>query len=119
MKEFLFLFRGGESGRMDALPGTDDWKAYMQQWMTWMEGLTEQGHYAGSQALKDRGKIVTGTAKVVTDGPFAEGKEIVGGYLICKADTLEQAVELSKGCPLLVFDDASIEVREINFHIMD
>ena len=56
--------------------------------MQWMGALTEQGKFVGAQPLNEVGKVVTGTKKVVTDGPFAEGKEMVGGYLICKAGTL-------------------------------
>lgn len=63
--------------------------------------------------LNKEGKTVSGTKKVISDGSFMEGKEMVGGYLICKADTLEEAVELSKGCPLLVNEDGVVEVREI------
>ena len=50
---------------------------------------------------------------MVTDGPFMEGKEMVGGYLICKADSLEEAVEISKGCPILEYESGIVEVREI------
>jgi hypothetical protein len=59
------------------------------------------------------GKLITGTKKVVTDGPYIEGKEIVGGYLICKAKNFDEAVEISRGCPILEFDNGVVEVREI------
>lgn len=51
--------------------------------------------------------------KIVTDGPFIEGKEMVGGYLMCKADNYDEALELAKGCPILEFEDGKVEVREI------
>ncbi len=78
-----------------------------------MGGLTEQGSLLGAQPLEQSGKQVTGTGKVVTDGPFMEGKEIVGGYLMCKAADYTEAVEISKGCPILEFEDGRVEVREI------
>ena len=56
---------------------------------------------------------MTGNKKVISDGPFMEGKEMVGGYLICKANTIDEAVEISKGCPLLEYEDGIVEVREI------
>ena len=111
MKEYLLLFRGGEAhmGNLSA----EDMQAHMQQWMEWMGKLNEQGKFAGAQPLINTGKVVSGTKKVVSDGPFMEGKEMVGGYLICKANTYDEAVEISKGCPILEFDDGTVEVREI------
>jgi hypothetical protein len=111
MKEYLLLFRGGEAhmGNLSA----EDMQAHMQQWMEWMSKLNEQGKFAGAQPLINTGKVLSGPKKVVSDGPFMEGKEMVGGYLICKADTYDEAVEISKGCPILQFDDGTVEVREI------
>ena len=58
--------------------------------------------------------MVKGRAKSVTDGPFAEGKEIVGGYLIVEAGSLDAATELSKGCPIFGEDDnGTLEVRAV------
>lgn len=111
MKEYLLLFRGGDAhmGNLSA----EDMQAHMQQWMQWMSKLNEEGKFAGAQPLINTGKVVSGTKKVVSDGPFMEGKEMVGGYLICKANTYDEAVEISKGCPILEFDDGTVEVREI------
>ncbi len=78
-----------------------------------MGGLAEQGIFGGAQPLTAEGKVIKGNKKVVTDGPFMEGKEMVGGYLICKADTYDKAVEIANECPILVFDDGMVEVREI------
>jgi hypothetical protein len=80
--------------------------------MQWMGTLTEQGKFVGAQPLKNDGRLVTGTSKIVTDGPFVEGKEIVGGYLICKADTMDEAVEIAKSCPILDHEGI-VEIREI------
>ena len=108
MKEYLFLFRG------NGMPESpEEAQAHMQRWRQWMEGLSKQGKFVGAQPLDKTGKKVTGSNKVVTDGPFMEGKEMVGGYLICKANTYDEAVEISKGCPLLEFDGGIVEVREI------
>ena len=85
----------------------------MQKWMQWMGDLTQQGKFIGAQPLDQTGKQVTGNKRVVTDGPFMEGKEMVGGYLMCKAGTYDEAVEIAKGCPILEFDDGIVEVREI------
>ena len=108
MKEYLFLFRGGNVPQ-----SPEEGQAHMQRWMQWMEGLGKQGKFAGAQPLNKTGKQVTGTKKLVTDGPYMEGKEMVGGYLICKADSYDEAIEISKGCPILEFDSGIVEVREI------
>src|SRR5436853_7069639 len=111
MKEYLFLFRGGEA--MDMQQSPEAWQEHMQKWMEWMGGLTEQQKLVGAQPLNQTGKQITGTKKVVTDGPFMEGKEMVGGYLLCKANSYEEAVDISKGCPILECESGIVEVREI------
>jgi hypothetical protein len=111
MSEFLFLFRGGDAKSLQESP--EKWQAHMQKWMQWMGGLKEEGKLLGAQPLNATGKTVTGSKKVVSDGPFMEGKEMVGGYLMCNAGSYEEAVSISKGCPILEFEDGIVEVREI------
>ncbi len=76
-------------------------------------GLKEKGKLIGAQPLNPSGKTVTGSKKIIADGPFMEGKEMVAGYLMCTADSFDEAVEISKGCPILEFEDGVVEVREI------
>ena len=111
MSEYLFLFRGGdpESMRQSAA----EWQEHMQKWMQWMGELSQQGKFIGAQPLSPTGKQVYGNKKIVSDGPFMEGKEMVGGYLMLKADSYEEAVDIAKGCPILYFEDGIVEVREI------
>jgi hypothetical protein len=111
MKEYLLLFRGGDGATLRQSP--EAWQAHMQKWMQWMGGLQEKGQLVSAQPLDSSGKQVYGTKKVVTDGPYMEGKEMVGGYLMCKADGYDAAVEISKSCPILEFEDGVVEVREI------
>lgn len=112
MADYLLIFRGGEVARTADQQSPEKWQAHMQKWMQWMSDLTEQGKFVGAQPLKNAGKVVTGNNKVVTDGPFVEGKEMVGGYLICKAESLEEATEIAKHCPVLDHEGL-VEVREI------
>jgi hypothetical protein len=78
-----------------------------------MKQLTEKGHIKDiGQPLEYAGKLVKGKQKTVTDGPFAETKDIVGGYTLIEARDLDQAVELSKGCPIFEVDGA-VEVRPV------
>ena len=108
MSEFVFLYRGGEGGR-----SPENAQQMMQKWMTWLKDLGSKGHIKDQgQPLERSGKLVKGKQKTVTDGPFAEAKDVVGGYTLIEARDIAQAVELSKGCPILEVDGA-VEVRPV------
>ena len=79
MTDFLFLFSGGGLGPN---PSPEDMQRSLQKWGTWIQGLAQAGKFKGGEPLESGGKFVAGTKKLITDGPFAESKEIVGGYLI-------------------------------------
>jgi hypothetical protein len=90
----------------------------MQRWVAWFKDLTANGHIKDpGHPLERTGKVVKGQQKSVHDGPFAEAKDVVGGYTLIEATDLTQAVELSKGCPIL---DAggSVEVRPVRILTM-
>lgn len=108
MSKYIFLFRGRRVQEMSP----DERQASMMKWKSWMDGLAAKKHVIGGEPLDNDGKVVKGRAKSVTDGPFAEGKEIVGGYLVVDAGSLDAATELSKGCPILD-EDGSVEVRTV------
>jgi hypothetical protein len=108
MNEFVYLYRGGESGR-----SPEQAQKVMQKWMAWFKEMAEKGHIKDrGQPLERTGKLVKGKQKTVTDGPFAEAKDIVGGYTLIEARDLDQAVELSKGCPIFEFE-GGVEVRPV------
>lgn len=110
MEKFMYLFRGGDSAMEGQSP--EAMQAHMQKWMGWMKELGEKGILVGGEPLQNSGKQVNGTKRVITDGPFIEVKEAVGGYLIVNARDIDQAVEISKDCPILEVD-GKIEVRPI------
>jgi hypothetical protein len=108
MSQFVYLYRGGEAGR-----SPEKMQQTMQKWMSWMKDLGAQGHLADKgQPLERAGKIVKGKQKTVTDGPFAEAKDVIGGFTIVEARDLDEAVQLSKGCPILEVEGA-VEVRPV------
>ena len=85
----------------------------MQKWMAWFKDMAEKGHVKNQgQPLERAGKLVKGSQKAVVDGPFAETKDVIGGYSIIEAKDLNEAVELSKGCPILEVEGA-VEVRPV------
>ena len=110
MKEYMYLFRGGDATRVQQSP--EEMQAHMQKWGAWMQGLGQEGKLVAGLPLSSQGKVVEKAGDVVTNGPFAEGSEVVGGYLIVKADNEDQAVEISKGCPIFEHH-GTVEVREI------
>src|SRR3974390_953735 len=90
MSEFVYLYRGGQ--RETSPEGIQQ---MMQKGMTWLKGLAEKGHIKDQgQPLDRTGKLVKGKQKLVTDGPFAEAKDVVGGDTLVLANDLDQAVEL-------------------------
>jgi hypothetical protein len=108
MSEFTYLFRG----RLTT-GSPDERQKHMQKWVAWFKALGEQGRLKNpGHPLEAAGKVVSGTDKVVKDGPFAEAKDVVGGFIIVEANDLAHAAEISKGCPILEVG-GSVEVRPI------
>jgi hypothetical protein len=109
MSEFLFLFRGSE--RLMRSP--EEMQISMQKWVAWFKELNEKGIVKDpGNPLDASGRVVRGRVKDIHDGPYAEAKDLVNGYVLIEAPTIDQAIELSKGCPILE-DDGSVEVRPI------
>lgn len=82
------------------------------QWMAWFKGLTEQGKAVAGSPLEREGKIVSGRNRVVSDGPFAESKETIGGYFLLKVNTFDEAVAIAQQCPGLPYG-ILVEVRPV------
>jgi hypothetical protein len=109
MSEFVFLFRG--SSRPSRSP--EEMQKAMGKWVTWFKELGEKGVIKDPGNPLDRsGKVVRGKSKDVHDGPYAEAKDLVNGYVLIEAGTIDQAVDLCKGCPIFE-DGGSVEVRPI------
>jgi hypothetical protein len=105
MKKYLYVFRGGDAGYAEQSP--EQMQAHMQKWGEWMGKVSAEGY-----PLQQEGKVVGAGGKILTDGPFTEGKEVVGGYVIVSAKDMDHAVEISKDCPIFEFGGTT-EVREI------
>ncbi len=108
MTEYLYLIRGGNHKSMSP----EQMQQHLTKWRTWIGNLTKDGIFREGQPLDDAGKSMRGKKAVVTDGPFAESKDYVNGYLIIKAASLAKATEIAKGCPVFEVDGV-VEVREI------
>jgi hypothetical protein len=94
-------------------PTPEELQEIMARFGRWMDGLSEKGIVAGTNGLEPTGKVLREPGgALVTDGPYAETKEIVGGYILINAANLEEAVEIARGCPGLDFRLA-VEVRPV------
>lgn len=104
----MFIFLGGDPSHLSP----DAQQAHMQKWFDWVQKLTDEKRYVGGEALLPGGKTITGPKKVVTDGPFAESKEVVAGYFVVLAKSLDEAVDIAKQCPDYGLNGI-VEVREV------
>lgn len=116
MDKYMLLFRNQANvEEIYANMSPEEMQAELGKWNAWIGGIAAQGKFEGSEALQPSGKIVTGSKRVVTDGPFVESKELVSGYLLLKAESMEEAIELSQGCP--IYDhEGIVEVRQIQVY---
>lgn len=93
----------------------EDMQAVIAEYVAWRHSIEAQGRFVSAEKLKDEGGrhlAMTDSGLRVTDGPFAEAAEVIGGYFSIKADSYDHAVELSSGCPHLKYG-GRIELREI------
>ena len=112
MSQFLYLYWMSATMRQEAMGTPERAQQSMQRWMKWMADLDAKGHLKDrGQPLERTGKVVRGQ-KSVTDGPYTEAKDLVGGFSIVEARDIDQAVELSHGCPILE-GGGSVEVRPV------
>ena len=109
MKEFMMIFIGGDYFEADLSP--EQIQQRMEKWDKWIDRLKEDDLFINGRALNPSAKRVA-DGEVVTDGPFVETKELVGGYLLIKAKNMDDALKLTDGYP--DYDlGGSVEVREI------
>src|SRR5438445_5595177 len=111
MSNFMYRFRGNQGAHRSMSP--EQMQQTMKKWMGWIDTLKKNGHVkALGERLDPTGKVVRGKVKNVTDGPYIEVKDAVGGYMLVEATDIDQAVELSKDCPILEVD-GTVEIRPI------
>lgn len=110
MEDFILIFRH-EDGNKVASP--EQIQIWMKQTMDWIGGIAAQNKFIGGNGLGFEDARVVKHHNVVTNGPFGEIKETIGGYIMVKANSVEEAVEFAKGCPVLQGDGNSVEVRKL------
>lgn len=106
--EYMLFFRGPD---WDAGLDVDQTQRTLDSVMAWCEAVQRQGKVKGGLALAREGRLVSAKKEsLVLDGPFAESKEAIGGYLLVQVADLEEAVAIAQSCPTLEHG-ISIEVR--------
>jgi len=110
MAKFMYIFRGGAF----VTPGLSptEMQAHMAKWYSWAGGLVKAGHNLGGNPVQSGGTTIRGRDRVVTDGPYAESKDLVTGNMLIEAESPAQAAELARSCPVFEYD-GSVEVRPI------
>lgn len=109
MKEFMMIFRSEINPSFG--PSPEQMQSNIKNWQDWIGGIAAQGKLVSANRLGFEGKTLKPN-NVITDGPFAEVKEIVGGYIVVKATDIDEALELAKGCPI-IYIGGHVEVRNV------
>ncbi|MEN8145760.1 MAG: YciI family protein [Gemmatimonadota bacterium] len=114
MTDFLLVYKGGDPHFMENLT-PEQMQETMQQWEAWFQELESSGNLRNpGSALAPGGAVVsTNGQSIATDSAMAEVKELIGGFSIIAADSLEAAAELAKGSPHLAAPGSTIDVRAI------
>lgn len=113
MEEYALIMRHEDGAKVASPEQIQQW---MKQTMEWIDGIAAKNKFvSGTGLLFDGARVIVTThAKpVVTNGPFGDIKETIGGFIVVKADSVEEAVEFAKGCPVLQGEGNSMEIRRI------
>ena len=113
MNEYALIMRH-EDGSKIASP--EQMQIWMKQTMDWIGGIAAQNKFVGSQGLIFDDARVVHFDNVVSNGPFGDIKETLGGLIIVRAESIDEAVEFAKGCPVLQGNGNTVEVRKVANH---
>jgi hypothetical protein len=110
MSEFLYLYRGSE--RVNSALSPQQMQEYLQGFQAWIASLTKAGKISSCGPLAAHGKTVNGPTGEVSDGPYAEAKDLVGGYTVLSAGDFNEATDIARGCPFLGVG-GTVEIRPV------
>ncbi|NBA84228.1 transcription initiation protein [Emticicia sp. CRIBPO] len=114
MDEFLLIFRHQDGGK---LVSPEQMQIWMQQTMDWLGGIAAQNKLVSNgMGLSFDDSRVVRPNNIVTNGPYTETKEAIGGFVVVRAESADEAAEMAKGSPVLQGPDNSIEVRKVARH---
>lgn len=110
MEEYALIMRHQDGHKVASPEQIEIW---MKQTMDWIGGIAAQNKFSSGTGLPFEDARVVASNKVVTNGPFGDIKETIGGFIVVKADSVEEAVAFAKGCPVLQGEGNTVEVRKI------
>jgi hypothetical protein len=110
MDEFLIIMRHEDGGK---IASPEQMQVWMKQTMDWIDSIAEKNKFIAGTGLPFDGARVVHSNKVVTNGPFGDIKETIGGLIKVKAESIDEAVSFAKGCPVLQGEGNTVEVRRI------
>lgn len=110
MKEFMMIFIGADYEEIGLSP--EQLQERFGKWFAWGDKMKKQGIFRGGEALLTKGKRVTGPDRIVSDGPFVESKELIGGYYTVAADNFDEVVKIAQDYPDYDLGGA-VEIREV------
>lgn len=112
MTKYLFVYRNEPMPKDLPAPSPEQMQAILAEWGVWIEKFMKTGNIVDpGDALKECGKVLRDGGAAVTDGPYAEAKEILGGYSIVQAESYDHALTIAKDCPGA--KHGSLEIREL------
>lgn len=111
MKDYMILFVGANYSELGLSP--DDLQARMGKWFAWHDKMAKAGISKSGEALHEKAKRVSGPDKTVTDGPFVESKDLIGGYYIVQANNEEEVIALVKENYPDFDIGGAVEIREV------
>ena len=111
MDEYLILMRLDLITK-EAQPSPEQMQVYMKMYQDWVAGITAEKKFIGGKGLSTEGKVIKPN-NVMTDGPYAETKESLAGYIMIRANDFDDAVNIAQRCPILKGEGNSVEVRKV------
>ncbi len=109
MTQFMLFFRHEYNPSFQ--PSPEQMQDSIKNWQDWISGIAAQGKFVSTNRIGFQGRTLKPN-NVVTEGPYAEVKETIGGYIIVKAENIDDAFALAHGCPILNMG-GNVEVRDI------
>jgi hypothetical protein len=110
MEEYVLIMRHQDGNKIASPEQIQQW---MKQTMDWIGGISAKNKFIGGTGLPFEDARVVRPNNIVTNGPFGEIKETIGGFITVKADSVEEAIEFAKGCPVLQGEGNSVEIRKV------
>ena len=107
MNQFLIIVRGSDH----ATASPEKMQKRLAAFNDWVQKVLNGGFVAGAPLEESPARLLTSKKEIATDGPFMESKEMISGYMVINANSIEEATELTKECPLL--GEFRLELRQL------